>query len=145
PEGDRLTRKQKLDAAERDLDDLVRDQEQLQKRAKDAGQLADAGERRQELERLAREQEQLQQRVRDVAQRLTRLRGDSAGEELRRAARAMDQARDLMDRGEPAGDKQDDALDRLDDARDELTGTRKDAEKELQREVRARIIESLKG
>jgi hypothetical protein len=145
PDGDRLAKKQKLDAAERDLDALIHDQEQIQQRVEEAGRIADPAERKQELQRLAREQEKVQERARELAQRLTRLRGEQAGQDLRRAARAMDQARDAMDQGDPAGDKQDDALDRLDDAQDQLAQARKDAEEELQREMRARLLDALKG
>jgi hypothetical protein len=145
PEGDRLAKKQKLDAADRDLGKLIDDQERLQKRAEDAGRIADPQQRKQELDRLSREQEQLQQRARDLAQRLTRLRGEQAGQELRRAARAMEQARDQMDQGEPPAGKQEDALERLDDAQDKLEQTRKDVEEELQREMRAKMLDALNG
>jgi hypothetical protein len=146
PDGDRLAKKQKLVAAENELEQLIRSQERLQQRADEAAQIADPNRRKQELERLAREEEQLQQRARDLAQRLTRLGGERAGQELRRAARAMDQARDAMDQGDPAaGDKQEDALDRLDDAQDQLAQSRKDTEEELQREMRARLLDTLKG
>jgi hypothetical protein len=145
PEGDRLAKKQKLQAAEQELEDLIQDQERLQKRAQDAGAIADPTQRKQELERLACEQEQLQARARELAQRLSRLNGESAGRDLRRAGRAMAQARDQLDQGDPAEDKQDDALDRLDDAQRELAQARKDAEEELQREERAKLIDALKG
>lgn len=145
PAGDRLAKKKKLDAADRELEQLVGEQERLQKAAQDAGQIADPAERKQELERLAREQEQLQQRARDLAQRLTRLRGEQAAQELRSAARAMEQARDALEQGEPAGDKQEDVLDRLDDAQEKLAQSRKDAEDELQREMRAKLLDGLKG
>jgi hypothetical protein len=145
PDGDRLAKKQKIEAAERDLDQLVRDQEQLQQRADEAAQIVDPKQKKQELERLAREERQLQHRAQELAQRLTRLRGDQAGQELRRAARAMDQAQDAMDQGEQPGEKLEDALDRLDDAQDQVAQTRKDTEEELQREMRARMMDALKG
>ena len=145
PDGDRLAKKQKLESAEHDLDALIRDQEQLQQRVDEAGRIAEPGQRKQALERLAREQEQVQERARELAQRLTRQRGEQAGQELRRAARAMDQARDALDQGDAGADKQDDALDRLDDAQDQLVQQRKDAEEELQRETRARLMDALKG
>jgi hypothetical protein len=145
PDGDKLAKTKKLEAAEHDLDALIRDQERIQRQAEDAGRIADPGERKQALERLAREQEQVQERARELAQRLTRLRGEQAGQDLRRAARAMDQARDAMDQGDAAPEKQDDALDRLDDAQDQLVQERKDAEEELQREMRARQLDALKG
>jgi hypothetical protein len=145
PDGDRLAKKKKLDAAERDLEKLIGEQEQLQKRADEAAKIADPAERKHELEKLSREQEQLQQEARDLAQRLTRLRGEQAGQELRRASRAMDQARDAMEQGQPAGEKQDDALDRLDDAQEQLAQNRKAVEEELQREMRAKMLDALKG
>jgi hypothetical protein len=142
-DADRLAKK--LRESERELDDLIEDQERLQKQAQEAGQIADPGQREQELKRLAREQERLQERARELAQRLTRQRGEQAGRDLRGAARAMDQARDQLDQGEPATDKQDDALDRLDDAQSELARAREDAEEELQREQRAKLADALKG
>jgi hypothetical protein len=143
PDADRLAKK--LRAAEQELEQLIQDQERLQKQAQDAGRIADPGQRKQELERLAREQERLQERARELAQRLTRQRGEQAARELRRASRAMDQVREQLEQGDPAEDKQDDALDRLDDAQDELAQARKDAEEELQRELRAKLIDALKG
>ncbi len=144
-DADRLAKKQKLEAAEKELDELARDQELLQKRAQEAGRIADPAQRKQELERLAREQERLQDRAHDLAQRLSRLRGEQAGRELRRAGRAMDQAREQLEQGDPAEEKQDDALDRIEDAQQELARARKDAEEELQREQRAKLIDALKG
>jgi hypothetical protein len=144
-DADRLAKKQRLDAAEQELDQIIRAQEQLQQRADEAGRIADAGQRKQELERLAREQDQLRERAGELARRLTRLRGESAADELRRAARAMDRARDAMDEAESSTEKLDNVLDRLDDAQDQLRQTRKDAEGELQRERRAKLTEALKG
>ena len=120
-------------------------QERLQDRTDEAGRIADPEQRKQALEKLAREQDQLQKQARDLAQRLTRLRGERAGQELRRAARAMGQARDDLEQGEPPAGNQDDALDRLDDAQDQLAQTRKDTEEELQREMRAKLLDTLKG
>jgi hypothetical protein len=146
PDGDRLAKTRQLQAAEKELDDLIQDQERLQKKAQEAGQIADPARRKQELERLAREQERLEERARELAQRLSRQRGEQAGQELRRAGRAMEQARDQLEQGDPAAaDKQDDALDRLDEAQDALAQTRKDAEEELQREMRAKLLDALKG
>jgi hypothetical protein len=145
PEGDRLAKKQQLDAADRELDELVHDQERLQDRVDEAGHIADPEQRKQALERLGREQERLQQRARDLAQRLTRLRGEQAGQELRRAARAMEQASDDLEQGDVPTGKQEDALDRMDDAHDRLAQNRKDADEELQREMRAKLIDALKG
>jgi hypothetical protein len=145
PDGDRLAKKKKLEAAERELDDLIRDQERLQKRANDASRIADATERKQELDRLAREQERLQQRSRELAQRLTRLRGEQAASDLRRAARTMDQVREALDQGQSAAEKQEDVLDRLDEAQDQLAQSSKGAEEELQRELLAQLLDALKG
>jgi hypothetical protein len=50
-----------------------------------------------------------------------------------------------MDQGEPAAEKQDDVLDRLDEAQDQLEQTRKDVEEQLQREMRAKLLDALKG
>jgi hypothetical protein len=142
-DADRLAKK--LEAAERELNELIQDQERLQRRTEEAGQITDPGRRQQELQRLAREQERLQERARELAQRLTRQRGEPAGRDLRGAARAMDQARDQLDQGSPAEDKQDDALDRLDDAQREVAKARRELTEELQREQRAKMIDALKG
>src|SRR5262245_36890094 len=56
PEGDRLAKMKKLQAAEQELEQLVEDQERLQKKAQEAHQIADPAQRKQELEHLAREQ-----------------------------------------------------------------------------------------
>ena len=105
PDADRLAKK--LQTAEQELEQLMQDQERLQKKAQDAGRIAAPKQRQQELERLAREQERLQERARELAQRLMRQRGEQAAGELRRAARAMDQAREQLDTGSLAEDKQD--------------------------------------
>jgi hypothetical protein len=144
-DSDRLAKKKLLAAAESDLDLIIQDQEQLRQHTEDAMRIADPDQRRQALERLAREQEDVRQRTRELAQRLTRLHGEQPADELRRAARAMDQIRDTMDDGDPAADKHDDTLDRLDEARDRLDQTRRDVEDELQREAMAKLLDALRG
>ncbi len=142
-DADRLVKK--LADAEKELAELADDQERLQKKAADARQIADPGERQKALEQLTREQEKLQERVRDLAQRLSRIKGDDAGRELRRAGRAMEQAGDQIAQGDNAEDKQDDVLDRLDDAQNEVVRAKKEAEEELQRELRAKMLDALRG
>jgi hypothetical protein len=142
---ERLAKKRMLEAADGELDRLTEDQDQLRGRVKAAEGIAEARQRRETLRQLAREQEELRERARDLAERLTRLRVESAADEVWRVARAMVQARDAMDDDEPAREKLDDSLDRLDEARDRLDQTRRTIEDELQREVAAKLVECLQG
>jgi hypothetical protein len=142
-DADRLAKR--LKQAEQEVNDVADEQERLQKRATDARAMSDPVERQDVLEKLAREQEQLRERADDLAQRLSRMRQESAAQNLRRATRAMDQAREQIEQSQPAEGKQEEALDRLDDAQSEIEQARKRLDDELQRERRAKILDALSG
>src|SRR5262249_39844469 len=97
------------------LEELIENQELLQKKVMAAEQIRDPDARQAELQRLAREQEKLERLTRELAQRLNRTQGEGAGDELKHAAREMKQARDQLESGEPAGEKITGALERLDE------------------------------
>src|SRR5262249_36087404 len=67
---DRLAKK--LREAEKKLADLVEEQEQLQKKMKEAGKIADPARREEELKRLARRQKELRQKAEEMVQQLSR-------------------------------------------------------------------------
>lgn len=143
PNVDRLAKR--LKEAEDAVEQLLEEQERLQKRSTEARAIGDEPQRRTALAELADEQDRLRERADDLAQRLTRWNQESSARELRRAARAMRQARDQIEHGDPADDHQDDALDRLDDASKELSEARQRLDGELQREQRAKSLERLRG
>ena len=64
---------------EKKLDDLAVDQEQLQKKVKEAQNIADPQKREEELKKLALQQKALQQRTQDLVKELSRLRAERTG------------------------------------------------------------------
>jgi hypothetical protein len=142
-DSDRMTKK--LKDTDRQLDELIDQQEKLQKKTEAAQAIKDPGERAEELKKLSREQEKLEAEARDLAQRLTREKGEQAGDELRRAAREMSQAREKLENGEAAAEKMDDVLERLDEAQRELDQARQKNDEELQREQAAKFADELKA
>jgi hypothetical protein len=142
-DGDRLAKKMRA-AAER-LNGLTEEQERLQKKVEAAKAIADPQERRDELKKLAREQERLERQARELAQQLSGARTDEAAQQLRRAARAMEDARDQLEQGEPGDAAQDQALDRLDDASDGLDRARDRNDEELLREKMSKLADQLKA
>jgi hypothetical protein len=140
---DRLAKK--LREAENRLDDLVDQQERLQKKAREAQSIGDAKQQQEALERLAREQEQIQEQTRELLEELSRLRADGAAQALSRASRSMEDARQRMERGAPSDDAQDETLDKLDQAQDQLEQQRQLVEEELAREKLAKVTERIRG
>lgn len=140
---DRLAKK--LREAEDRLDDLVDQQERLQKKTQEAQQLANPEARQAELERLAREQEQLREEARDLLEELSRLRADSAAQALNRAARSMEDSRRRLERGASADESQEDTLDKLDQAQDQLEQQRQLVEEELAREKLAKVSDRIRA
>ena len=139
---DRLVKKMR--EAEKKLDELAVDQEQLQKKVKEAQNIADPQKREEELKKLALQQKALQQRTQDLVKELSRLRVERAGSALSKAGGEMEQAEGELSRGQKADEKQDDALDRIDEAQRELEQARKQAEDQLRREQLGRVEETIK-
>ncbi|MCX7699504.1 MAG: hypothetical protein N2039_01370, partial [Gemmataceae bacterium] len=140
---DRLAKK--LRDAESRLDDLVDQQERLQKKTREAQQIADAQQRQAALEQLSREQEQLREEARDLLEELSRMRADGAAQALNRASRSMEDARQRLERGEQSDDSQEDALDKLDQAQDQLEQQRQLIEEELAREKLAKVTDRIRA
>jgi uncharacterized integral membrane protein len=139
---DRLAKK--LREKERELAELIQEQEQLQKKVKKAGQIGDKAQREEELKRLARKQKELQQKTEEMVRQLTRMRAARAGQSLGKAGDQMEGAGQQMAGGKQAEDEQDEALDRLNEAERELERARKEAEEELGREQITRLAEMIR-
>ena len=142
-DGERLAKKSK-DAGKK-LDELIDEQERLQKKVEAARKIGDPEQRKEELQKLAREQERLERETRDLAERLNRARAEEPAQQQRRAARQMDEARQQLEDGQPPTAAQDEALDRLDDAADELDRGRERQDEELLREKLAQIADLVKA
>jgi hypothetical protein len=139
---DRLARK--LREAEKELAGLIDEQERLEKKVKEAGQIDDPERREQELQTLQRRQQELKERAEQLLQQLSRQRAGRAGQALGRAGERMEQARRQMAEGQQADEPQEEALDRLEEALDEVEQAREQAEDELDRERRVRAADALK-
>jgi hypothetical protein len=139
---DRLAKKMRQ--AEKELDELITEQERLQKKTKEAQALADPAKREQELQRLARQQRQLQKKVQEALQRLSRMRAGSASQALGQAGEAMEEAGRQLSRGQGAEQSQEEVLDRLDEAQEALEQARKQTEEELAREQLSRVADQIK-
>lgn len=132
----------KLRQAEDRLAELAREQEDLQKKIKEAGNIADAAKRQQELKKLARKQEKLREEARDMVKELSRLRARDAGQSLAQADGEMARAGQRLREGQKP-DNEDEMLDRLDDARREARKAREETEEKLAREQMARVADAL--
>lgn len=132
----------KLRQAEDRLAELSREQEELRKKVKDAGKIADPKERADELKKLARRQENLRKEAKDLVQELSRLQANKAGKALGDADGQMARASRRMNEGAKP-DNDDEALDRLNDARREVRKAREEAEEALSREQMARVAEAI--
>ncbi|MBI3410953.1 MAG: hypothetical protein HY040_21675 [Planctomycetes bacterium] len=139
---DRLTKKRKNAAqAEEAVEKLAKDQERLQKKAKEANKIADPKERERELKRLAEEQEKLKEEAQNNARELARLQEDKASQDLDRAAQQMEEAAQKLKDGVNPEENQKEALDRLENAQQKL----QEFEDELAREQLAKIDDRIKG
>ncbi|HTU89828.1 MAG TPA: hypothetical protein VMF69_07015 [Gemmataceae bacterium] len=139
---DRLAKK--LREKEKELGDLVKEQEELRKNVQEAGKIGDKAKREEELKRLARRQKELQKKTNDMVEQLTRMRASRAGEALSQAGEQMDDAGQQMDRGKEGEDEQEETLERLHEAQRELQRARKEAEDELGREQIIRLADLIR-
>ena len=76
--------------------ELIKEQEELQKKVKEAGQIGDKAKREEELKRLARQQEELRKKTEEMVRQLTRMRAPRAGQTLGRAGEQMEGAEQQM-------------------------------------------------
>lgn len=143
PDGDRLMKDRQQ--AEKQLDQLIRDQESLQDRTLAAEGLTDRARRHEQLEQLAREQDRLADQARELANDRRSQGQTSAAREIDQAARKMDQARDQLEHGNSASSKQDDVLERLDDAADQMKRDASDLSEQLRRDAQIKLHERFKG
>ncbi|MHB1422361.1 MAG: hypothetical protein ACYC3I_04025 [Gemmataceae bacterium] len=139
---DRLAKK--LREKEKELADLVEEQEELRKKTKEAGKIGGQAQREEELKRLAKRQEELRKKTEDMVQQLTRLRASRAGQALSRAGEQMEGAGKQMDDGQEGENEQEETLERLNEARRELQRARKEAEEELGREQITRLTDLIR-
>lgn len=139
---DRLTKK--LREKEKELADLVKEQEELRKKVKEAGKIGDKTQREEELKRLARRQRELREKTKDMVEQLTRMRVSRAGQALSRAGEQMEGAGQQMDGGQQGEDEQEETLERLNEAQRELQRARKEAEEELGREQIIRLADLIR-
>jgi hypothetical protein len=142
-DNDLLQKKRKhLDAK---LEQLIGDQELLQKKIDDAGKIADPDKRAEALKELAPEQERLERIAQELARQLSRVGADESAQQVRRAARQMEQARQLLEQGMPPELNQEEALNHLDEAQDKLQRDRADSSDELIREELARAADQIRA
>ncbi len=127
----------KLADKEKELEKLAAQQDELQKKIKDAKDPK-------ELEQLAKQQKALADQTKQAADELQRLGAEKAGAAAKQAADAMAQNADRLQKGEKP-EKVDEALDRLQDAQDEADDAQQDAQDQLEREKQARIAEEVNG
>jgi hypothetical protein len=139
---DRLAKK--LREKEKELDNLVKEQEELRKKVKEAGKIGDKAQREEEFKRLARRQEELKKKTEEMVQQLTRMRAPRAGQALSMAGEQMDGAGQQMNGGQEGEDEQEEALERLHEAQRELQRARKEAEEELGREQIIRLADLIR-
>jgi hypothetical protein len=139
---DRLARKMK--EAEARVEELLDEQEKLQRKIREASKIQDPKKREEELARLARSQKELQRKTKDVLERVTRSGNQRAKQALEQTQEEMAEAVKRLERNKPDDEKQEDALDRLDEARRELQQARKKAEEELGREQLVRVADMIR-
>ncbi|MDB5310332.1 MAG: hypothetical protein JWO38_4534 [Gemmataceae bacterium] len=131
--------------AANEFDELAGEQDDLRKRAEEAGRIKDAEKRADELKRLAPEQQKLIDQTRDLVQRLTRERADEAAKDARAALDKMESARDDLERGDDPATAQKDATGKLDAARDKLDSAVAKAPRELTDEKRRKLFNQVKA
>ena len=137
----------KLRESERDLAKMAAEQRSLQKKLRDAADIADEAKRREELQRLGRQQRELQKKAEEMAERLRRLKAQRSAERMDRGGQRM--------KGAGQGADQDDAADAaeqaeaaardLENAQQELAEERRQAEADLAREAATRLVDELKA
>jgi len=139
-----LLRKRVVEAGQR-LDQLIRDEELLQKKIAEARANPDAEQRADELRKLAPEQERLQQEALELSRQFDQARNNQAALELKRSARRMDESRQKLEQGRDPENAPEQALERLDDAQDEIQQEREKAGEELARERLAKAAELIRA
>jgi len=139
---DRLTKK--LREKEKELADLIKEQDELRKKVKEAGKIGDKAQREDELKRLARRQKELREKAEQLVEELTRMRAPRASEALSRAGELMDGAGQQMNGGQEGENEQEETLERLHEAQRELQRARKEVEEELGREQIIRLADLIR-
>lgn len=152
---DQLERRvKKLRKAEKDLAEMRDRQTGLRKKMEAAKRVAaeqqDAAQteqQKQELKRLAREQRELQEEMQRMMRRLKRLHAERAGAKMSQAGSSAGKASEAGEQGDAAeADKQAAQAERdLEEAQQELAEARKQAERDLARQILARIEDELKA
>jgi hypothetical protein len=127
------------------LDKLIDKQDLLQKKIEATKKITDPEKQRDELQKLMREQEQIRQETEELAQKLTRAQADGAAQDLRKAARQMEGARQQLEQGERPEREQDEALDRLEDAEKRLEEMRAADDTELLREKLIKMADLIRA
>ncbi len=145
PELARLLKK--LRDSERQLAELRKQHDGLQKKIKETAGGREQSERRKELERLSREERQAQDEASRLARQLQRLQADKAADSLTRAAQHMSDASKSAAAGDgtQAGECTASAAKDLDDAQQQLAEARRKAEIDLAAQQLARLDDSLRG
>jgi hypothetical protein len=139
---DRLARKSK--EAEARVEELMDEQEKLQRKIREAAKIEDPKKREEELVRLAAKQKELQQKTKEAVERVSRAGNQRAKQALEQAQEDMAEAVKRLEKKQPDDEKQEDALDRLDEARQELQRAKKRAEEELGREQLVRVADAIR-
>lgn len=142
-ENDLLQKKRKqLDPK---LEQLITEQELLQKKIDEAKKIADPDKRAEALKALAAEQERLERQAQELARQLARAGADESAQQLRRAARQMEQARQQLEQGMAPDFNQEEALNRLDEAQERLPEDRDEPDDQLIREQLAKAADQIRA
>jgi hypothetical protein len=142
-EVERLAKKQRN--AQKDLVGLMDEQDRLRKKAREALNNPDAGQRQEALAKLAEEQRKLEEEVTRKARELARLRASQAGQALGKAGQQMAKAAQQLDQGDDPDQAQGEAMERLAEAEEKLQAAQARLEDELAREQLAKIADQIKG
>ncbi|MDA7979694.1 MAG: hypothetical protein MPJ50_13080 [Pirellulales bacterium] len=137
----------KLEQAARDLQGLNDRQAGLRKQMQQSADINDLEERRRELERLAAEQRKLAEETGRAARKLERLQSRTASQSSSNAAGRMSQAADAAAAGNSqAADQQMEQAQRdIEDAQRQIEEQRKQIQRDLEEELIAKTIDSLRG
>ncbi|MCE9603989.1 MAG: hypothetical protein K8U03_03705 [Planctomycetia bacterium] len=137
----------KLKKAETDLASVAQEQKGLKSKFRDAQQVANETERKQELERLAKKQRELQEKNAKLAEELKRLRAERSAARLDQGGRKMEGAGQGAEQGDAAqAEEQSASAERdLENAQRELAQERRKAEADLAQEVAAKMEDDVKA
>jgi hypothetical protein len=143
PEAEELVRREK--EIEQQLDALLAQQEQLQKRTEAANQLEDPAARADELQKIGADQRALREAIEQASRELQRLGKQGPAERLAEAAARLEKLR-TAEAGQPADAAgQAEVLDDLRQARQELAQERAEDEARLAFEQLVQIRDDLAG